>query len=138
MPRRVLKVFGFCIKLACIWLIDIWLTDSYALSQLLIPSNMMLMECGRFAYARSFALAQSVGVSTFGLCLLSAGVFRGDRSLEPIIEIALSTGAQCVYQVPVYRKKITKYVRRGVKNLQGINREAKRVASLSPVQMLCL
>ena len=49
----------------------------------------------RAAYRSALRCAEEVGAETVGFCLLSCGVFRGERDLESVIEIGMRavTGA---------------------------------------------
>lgn len=55
-------------------------------------------ELLRKAYASSLQVAQEKDVKTLGFALLSAGVFRGDRSLDQVLEIACQAVKDNVYE----------------------------------------
>lgn len=50
------------------------------------------------AYAASMALAAARGIRFLGFSLLSAGIFRGPRSLETVLGIAVTAIAQHAYE----------------------------------------
>ena len=50
------------------------------------------------AWSESVRICQTLGVSRVGFCLLSAGVFRGERSLHDVIAIGLHALAGAVYE----------------------------------------
>eukprot|EP01125_Pyxidicula_operculata_P015627 TRINITY_DN532_c0_g1_i4.p1 TRINITY_DN532_c0_g1~~TRINITY_DN532_c0_g1_i4.p1 ORF type:complete len:199 (+),score=35.02 TRINITY_DN532_c0_g1_i4:87-683(+) len=50
------------------------------------------------AYKNSLVCAQQLGVKKLGFCLLSAGVFRGQRDLKDILQIGLTSITDNLYE----------------------------------------
>lgn len=77
------------------------------------PSFGQLDDSLRSAYRSVLDEARRLGVKTIGSCLLSAGVFRGERDLQGIVGIALDTLLEDSPDFPDCLESITIYAYTG-------------------------
>jgi O-acetyl-ADP-ribose deacetylase (regulator of RNase III) len=69
--------------------------------QLRLANGSTLASCDELlasAYRRAMAVARENGVQTVAFCLLSAGVYRGPRTLQAVIDIAVRSVAESDYE----------------------------------------
>ena len=66
----------------------------------MVANGATLNQCDAMlasAYHRSMVLAKDHGVRTIAFCLLSAGIYRGSRTLQAVIDIAVRSVAEADY-----------------------------------------
>jgi len=79
------------------------------------------------AYRASLERANEVSARKLGFCMLSAGVFRGARALEDIVQIAVRTLAQTLKQNPVDFESVTLvgYTQEERETMQAVGEQVK-------------